>query len=70
MRERTKLDDGITAVQTLESDLSDAIEIMEMAEAEGDDDMYQEAEDSLKDMAELAKKSRLFIFFYFRNLNN
>jgi len=59
MRERTKLDDGITAVQTLETDLSDAVEIMEMAEAEGDDDMYQEAEDSLKDMAALAKKSEL-----------
>jgi peptide chain release factor 2 len=59
MRERTKLDDAIKAVQAIETDLSDTLEILELAEMEGDADMEAEAEESLKGLAESAKDAEL-----------
>ncbi|NVJ99368.1 MAG: peptide chain release factor 2 [Alphaproteobacteria bacterium] len=59
MRERTKLDDAIKAVQEIETDLSDTLEIMELAEMEGDSDMEAEAEESLKGLASKAKDAEL-----------
>jgi peptide chain release factor 2 len=59
MRERTKLDDAISAVQDIETDLADTLEILEMAEEEGDADMEAEAEDTLKGLAEKAKVAEL-----------
>lgn len=59
MRERTKLDDSIKAVLSIEGDLSDTLEIMELAEMEGDSDMEDEAVDQLLSLAEAAKKAEL-----------
>jgi len=59
MRERTKLDAAIRAVQVIENDLTDAVEIIELAEMDGDSEMESEAEESLKDLAEKAKKAEL-----------
>lgn len=59
MRERTKLDSAISAVSTIEQDLQDTLEILELAEMDGDADMEAEAEESLKSLAELAKKAEL-----------
>ena len=52
MRERTRLDGQISGVRKLETDLSDQIELIEMAEAENDNALVAEAEKvllSLKD---------------------
>lgn len=59
MRERTKLDDAIKAVRTIESDLADTLEILELAELEGDNDMAEEAIDQLSMLAGAAKKAEL-----------
>ncbi|MEX0297697.1 MAG: peptide chain release factor 2 [Kordiimonas sp.] len=59
MRERTKLDDATSAVKSIEQDLSDTLEIIELAELDGDADMEMEAEESLKALAEAAKKAEL-----------
>ncbi len=59
MRERTKLDDSIKAVLSIEGDLSDTLEIMELAEMEGDSDMEDDAVDQLLSLAEAAKKAEL-----------
>ena len=59
MRERTKLDDSIKAVLGIEGDLSDTLEIMELAELEGDADMEEEAIEQLAALAESAKKAEL-----------
>lgn len=59
MRERTKLDDAINAVSTIETDLSDTLEIMEMAELEGDSEMEEEAVEQLISLSEKAKKAEL-----------
>lgn len=59
MRERTKLDSAIKAVRSIETDLSDTIEIIELASMDNDEEMEQEAELSLKDLAETAKTAEL-----------
>ena len=59
MRERTKLDASITAVQTIETDLADNIEIIELSEMDGDKEMEADAEDALKDLAATAKTAEL-----------
>lgn len=59
MRERTRLDDSITAVQTIENDLSDTVELIELAEMEDDQDTLDEAGDVLKDLAAKAKNAEL-----------
>lgn len=47
MRERTRLDGQISGVRKLETDLSDQIELIEMAEAENDNQLVAEAERAL-----------------------
>jgi len=59
MRERTKLDDAINAVSGIETDLSDTLEIMEMAELEGDSEMEEEAVEQLISLGDKAKKAEL-----------
>ena len=59
MRERTRLDQSISAVSGIESDLADTVEILEMATAEGDSDMEAEAEAALSGLAEKAKAAEL-----------
>ncbi len=50
LRERQQLDDQITAVNKLTASLDDAIGLIEMGEAEGEDDIVTEAETSLKEI--------------------
>lgn len=59
MRERTKLDDAIKAVREIEVDLADTLEIIELAEIDGDTDMENEAVEQLVGLAESAKKAEL-----------
>jgi len=59
MRERTKLDDAIKAVQNIETELNDTVELIELAELENDSEMEAEAEESLLSLAESAKKAEL-----------
>ncbi|KQM62087.1 MULTISPECIES: peptide chain release factor 2 [unclassified Sphingomonas] len=54
MRERRRLDEAITATRTIERDLSDTVELIEMADAEGDTEM---AEEGVANLAELAKRA-------------
>ena len=48
MRERTKLENGMNAILSLERDLRDSVELAEMAEAEGDESLIAEAQASLQ----------------------
>jgi peptide chain release factor 2 len=59
MRERTRLDDAIGAVQEIEQDLDDNREIIELADLEGDSDMALEAEEALAGLLDRAKAAEL-----------
>jgi len=59
MRERNKLDAGMSAVISLERDLKDSLELAEMAEAEGDEALVEEAYQTLKGVQERAAKAEL-----------
>ncbi len=48
MRERTKLENGMNAILSLERGLRDSVELAEMAEAEGDESLIAEAQASLQ----------------------
>lgn len=50
MRERQQLEDGITGIQKLETQLSDNLELIELGEAEDDKEIVSEAEAALKEM--------------------
>ncbi len=59
MRERRRLDEAIGATRAIEQELSDTLELIEMAEAESDDGMVDEAVASLKALAERAEKDKV-----------
>ncbi len=59
MRERTKLDGAIKAVSMIETDLSDTLEIMELAELDGDSDMEDDAVEQLLSLGGKAKEAEL-----------
>ena len=59
MRERRRLDEAIGATRAIEQELQDTAELIEMAEAEGDDAMVDEAVASLKALAERAEKDKV-----------
>ncbi len=48
MRERQQLEDSINGVKRLEQQMADSIELIEMGEEEGDEQVVKEAEDALK----------------------
>lgn len=54
MRERRRLDEAITATRTIERDLSDTVELVELAEAEGDAELEA---DGVAALAELAARA-------------
>ena len=56
MRERTLLANQIEGVEKLETDVSDTLELVELAEMEGDDAVVQEAVASLRDLAAQAQQ--------------
>ncbi len=59
MRERNQLASGMEAVIRLETEVADATELLEMAEAEGDTGMVADALTSLRALAEDAKKREI-----------
>jgi peptide chain release factor 2 len=59
MRERNKLDAGVNAILSIERDLNDSLELAEMAEAEGDETLVDEAQSTLKKVQERAAKAEL-----------
>jgi peptide chain release factor 2 len=59
MRERRRLDEAITATRAIESEMSDTVELIEMAEAEGDTAMETEAVASLGELAVRAEADKI-----------
>ncbi len=59
MRERRRLDEAIGATRAIEKELADTIELMEMAEAEGDDGLVDDAVSSLGQLAERAERDKV-----------
>src|SRR6185295_8970279 len=59
MRERRRLDEAIAATRAIEKELADTSELMEMAEAEGDDAMVDDAVATLAALAERTEKDKV-----------
>ena len=59
MRERRRLDEAIGATRAIASELADTVELMEMAEAEGDDALVDDAVASLASLAERAERDKV-----------
>ncbi len=59
MRERRRLDEAITATRAIESELSDTVELIDMAEAEGDTEMETEAVANLGTLAKRANSDKV-----------
>jgi len=59
MRERQKLADGIDGYKALEQGLSDNVELIELGEAEGADDVVAEAEGALTDLKKTAEAKEI-----------
>jgi peptide chain release factor 2 len=59
MLERRRLDEAITATRSIETDLADTSELVEMAEAEGDEALASEGVAALKALAEKAERDKV-----------
>jgi peptide chain release factor 2 len=59
MRERRRLDEAIGATRAIESELADTVELSEMAEAEGDDSLVDDAVTALASLAERAEQDKV-----------
>jgi len=59
MRERRRLDEAIAATRAIQQELDDTSELIEMAEAEGDDSMAQEGVAALAALAERAERDKV-----------
>jgi peptide chain release factor 2 len=59
MRERRRLDEAINATRSLERELSDTAELIELAESEGDDAMVDDGVRSLSELAERAERDKV-----------
>ncbi|MEO5865504.1 MAG: peptide chain release factor 2 [Sphingomonas sp.] len=59
MRERRRLDEAVAATRAIESELTDNIELVEMAEAEGDAEMEGQAVDALAELATRAEHDKV-----------
>jgi peptide chain release factor 2 len=59
MLERRRLDEAISATREIERDLADTSELIEMAEAEGDDAMADEGVAALKALSEKADRDKV-----------
>ena len=59
MRERRRLEEAIGATRKLETELSDTVELIEMAEAEGDEALVEDGIKSLEDLAERADRDKV-----------
>jgi peptide chain release factor 2 len=59
MRERRRLDEAISATRAIETELSDTMELMEMAEAEGDDALVDEGVTTLAALSARADEDKV-----------
>ena len=59
MRERRRLDEAITATRAIQSELDDTVELIEMAEAEGDTAMEAEGVEALAALAAKADHDKI-----------
>src|SRR5512146_3203197 len=59
MRERRRLEEAIGATRTLERELADTAELIELAESEGDDSLVEDAIRSLAELAERADRDKV-----------
>ena len=59
MRERRRLDAAITATRAIENELSGTVELIELAEMEGDEELEKEAVTSLGDLAKRAEADKV-----------
>ncbi|MFO1138559.1 MAG: peptide chain release factor 2 [Paracoccus sp. (in: a-proteobacteria)] len=59
MRDRQKLSDAVETYRRIETELRDNIDLIELGEAEGDDEVVADAEASLKALAEMAAQKEL-----------
>jgi peptide chain release factor 2 len=59
MRERRRLDEAIGATRAIELELADNVELLEMAEAEGDEAMEGDAVAALAELAERAERDKV-----------
>jgi peptide chain release factor 2 len=59
MRERRRLDEAIGATRAIEKELTDTVELMEMAEAEGDEGLVDDAVTALAELADRSEKDKV-----------
>jgi peptide chain release factor 2 len=59
MRERRRLDEAIEATRKIETELKDTLELIEMAEAEGDVALVDDGVSSLAELAERAERDKV-----------
>src|ERR671916_234767 len=59
MRERRRLDEAIGATRAIEQELNDTVELIEMAEAEGDGALVDDAVASLAALSERAERDKV-----------
>jgi peptide chain release factor 2 len=59
MRERRRLEEAISATRAIEGELADTVELSEMAEAEGDDGLVDDAVAALAQLAERAEQDKV-----------
>ena len=59
MRERRRLDESIGAAKAIQQELDDTIELIEMAEAEGDSSMVDDAVGALAELAARAERDKV-----------
>ena len=59
MRERRRLEEAIAATRKIETDLQDIVELIEMAEAEGDDALVDDGARALGELADKAERDKV-----------
>lgn len=59
LRERTTLEKSLTEVREIEQELADSLDLIEMGEAEGDQDVVDEAEASLQALHKICEKKQI-----------
>ncbi len=59
MRERNRLEAAIKSVDAIQSELNDAVDLIEMGEAEGDQAIVAESEASLRELSTRADRARV-----------
>ena len=59
MRERRRIEEAMGATSAIERELADTVELMEMAESEGDDALTDDAVKSLAELSERAERDKV-----------